>query len=161
MATTSPGLRATSWMFARHFLEMCLAMCIGGTALFVLVFVAGPAVLGYADPRSRFPEASVAVVATLLTAPMALWMRVRGMAWRPILEMSAASMAVAVAVIVMAWGGVLSRAVLLELAGPSLCGPICVAMLVPMLARVDLYTDRGPPRRPLHADGLTLCEGRR
>ena len=142
MATTSHGLRTSRWTFARHFLEMCLAMCIGGAALYVLAFVAGPAILGYADPRSRFPEASVAVVATLLTAPMALWMRARGMAWRPILEMSAASIAVAVGVIMMAWSGVLSRAAVVELAGPALCGPICLAMLVPMFARVDLYTGR-------------------
>jgi hypothetical protein len=39
---TRPGLGSQIWHFARHFLEMCAAMCIGGVILNGLVFGAGP-----------------------------------------------------------------------------------------------------------------------
>ena len=47
---------ANSWQFARHFLEMCAAMCIGGGILNGLVFLAGPALLGYATCASSRPS---------------------------------------------------------------------------------------------------------
>lgn len=40
----NPSAGRQVWTFTRHFLEMCVAMCVGGTALTALVFVAGPAV---------------------------------------------------------------------------------------------------------------------
>jgi hypothetical protein len=46
---TRPGLGSQIWHFARHFLEMCAAMCIGGVILNGLLFVAGPALLGYGE----------------------------------------------------------------------------------------------------------------
>jgi hypothetical protein len=57
---TRPGLDSQLWHFARHFLEMCAAMCIGGVILNGLVFLAGPALLGYADQRQQSPRAGVA-----------------------------------------------------------------------------------------------------
>ena len=51
------------------------------------------------------------------TLPMAAWMRFRDMKWRPILEMSGAAIG-------------------------RFCGFACVAMVVPMLFRLDLYTGR-------------------
>lgn len=84
------------WNFARHFLEMCVAMCVGGNALIALVFIAGPALLGYSDLRETAPEVAVLIIAGLTTAPMAAWMRFRGMAWRAVLEMSAATVGLGV-----------------------------------------------------------------
>jgi hypothetical protein len=43
------------WQFTRHGLEMCAAMCIGGTILNLVVFVLGPAVFGYPDLTRNYP----------------------------------------------------------------------------------------------------------
>jgi hypothetical protein len=51
--TPSPARQV--WNFTRHFLEMCIAMCVGGVALNALVFVVGPAQLGYPDLRRTAP----------------------------------------------------------------------------------------------------------
>jgi hypothetical protein len=80
----------------RHFLEMCIAMCVGGTILKVTVF--GIASLAGLDPRDDVPELSLLVIALCYVAPMAAWMSYRGMGSRPNLEMSGATFALAVAV---------------------------------------------------------------
>ena len=84
------------WMFVRHFLEMCAAMCVGGGLLNALIFVAGPALVGYPDLREETPALALLVIALNYLAPMVVWMRFRGMPWRPILEMSGAVVALAV-----------------------------------------------------------------
>jgi hypothetical protein len=77
---TRPGLGSQIWHFTRHFLEMCAAMCIGGGILNGLVFVAGPALLGYPDLRQEAPELALLVLAFNYALPMAAWMR--SVAWR-------------------------------------------------------------------------------
>ena len=136
-----PSIGRQVWSFTRHVLEMCVAMCVGGTALTALVFVAGPALLGYPDPRETAPAGAVLIVAVLVTAPMVGWMWFRGMAWRPILEMSAAPIGLGVVLAVLAVAGVLSPA---DVRGWALafCGPACLVMLPVMLLRLDMYTGR-------------------
>ena len=129
------------WNFTRHFLEMCVAMCVGGTALTALVFVAGPALLGYPDVRETAPASAVLIIAVLVTAPMVGWMRFRGMAWRPILEMSAATIGLGVVLAALAAVGVLSPADVRSWA-LAFCGPACLVMLPVMLLRLDMYTGR-------------------
>ena len=152
----TPSIGRQVWNFTRHFLEMCVAMCVGGTALTALVFVAGPALLGYPDLRETAPAAAVLIVAVLVTAPMVGWMWFRGMAWRPILEMSAATIGLGVVLAVLAVVGVLSPA---DVRGWALvfCGPACLVMLPVMLVRLDMYTGRSGEhahhRRPPPADG--------
>jgi hypothetical protein len=136
----SPGRQA--WNFVRHYLEMCVSMCIGGGALYALLFAVGPAVLGYPDPRQQAPELSLLLVAVCFTLPMAAWMRIRGMDWPPIQEMSGASLAVALLILLLGRVGVLSQADVREFAGVAFCGPACAAMLGAMLLRLDLYTGR-------------------
>ncbi len=70
--------------------------------------MAGPALLGYPDLRERSPVLAVLLSGLIYALPMAGWMRVRGMAWRPIVEMSGAMVALAVVIIGMAWAGVVS-----------------------------------------------------
>lgn len=135
-----PGFGTQVWNFTRHFLEMCVSMCAGGVATYLLVFEAGPSMIGYPDPRSELPELSLLAVAVLFTLPMALWMRFRGMEGRPILEMSGAAIGVAVLLIGLGWLGILSQASVREFAGPALCGPACVAMFGAMLFRLEFYT---------------------
>jgi hypothetical protein len=148
-ATPSPGaavqpklsLGRQTWHFVRHYLEMCVAMCLGGTALNVLVFRAGPAAIGYPDLRERAPATALIVEAVLYTVPMTVWMRLRHMGWRPALEMSAAPVGVASAVAALFGIGVLSLANL-EAWLAAACLPWCVVMVVPMLFRLPLYTGR-------------------
>jgi hypothetical protein len=129
------------WHFARHGLEMCAAMCIGGTILNLLVFVVGPAVLGYPDLTRRYPGLALVLLATLYALPMAAWMRIRGMAWGPTLEMSGATVGVAVVLAALYAVGVISPTGIHALLLAS-CAPWCAAMVVAMLFRLDLYTGR-------------------
>ena len=140
-STTTPSTARQVWNFTRHFLEMCIAMCVGGGALNALVFLVGPAQLGYPDLRTTAPGLALLLIACLYTLPMAAWMRLRGMAWRPILEMSGATVALAVVLIVLATVGVLSSAGLHQWA-LIFCGPACALMLPVMLLRRDMYTGR-------------------
>ena len=73
--------------FLLHFAEMCMVMCVGGIVLSVLFFQ-GAAALGYTNLPQTAPTLSVLVIALNLSVPMAAWMRYRGMAWRPTLEMT-------------------------------------------------------------------------
>jgi hypothetical protein len=140
-ATHRLGVGRQVWHFARHYLEMCAAMCIVGVPLNALVFVVGPALLGYPDLRQHYPGLALVVAAFLFTLPMAVWMRVRGMAWRPTLEMSGATVGLAVVVVALAGVGVVSQGGLHAWLDAS-CGPWCLVMVVAMLFRLPLYTGR-------------------
>jgi hypothetical protein len=123
--------------FVRHYLEMCLAMCVGfGVGDVVYFWAAG--LFGYPTPFSQLPELSVLVVAFAMTAPMAAWMLFRGMARRPTAEMSAAMVIWAFLVLGAGWVGLLPMSSL-ALVEHGLMMP---AMLVPMFLRLDLYTGR-------------------
>jgi hypothetical protein len=125
---------------------MCVAMCAGGAILTALVSKAGPALLGYPDLREQAPELALVVIAVILALPMAVWMRFRGMAWRPTLEMSGATIGLAIVLVGLAGLGVVADSSIREwVTGervPSFCGPACVAMFVVMLFRLGLYTGR-------------------
>jgi hypothetical protein len=135
------GLGRQVWHFARHYLEMCAAMCIGGVTLNMLVFVTGPALLGYPDLRQQAPGPALVLASFLFTLPMAVWMRIRGMAWRPTLEMSIATIGVAIVVVALSAAGLVSQAGLQAWLKAS-CGPWCAVMVVAMLFRLPLYTGR-------------------
>jgi len=135
------GVGRQLWHFARHYLEMCAAMCIGGVLLNTLVFVAGPALFGYPDLRLHQPGLALVIGAVVFTLPMALWMRIRGMAWRPTVEMSGATIGLAIVVVALSGLGVVSQDGLHAWLNAS-CGPWCVVMVVPMLFRLSLYTGR-------------------
>lgn len=89
----------------------------------------------------RWLEVGLILIATLLTLPMAAWMRLRGMEWRPIVEMSAIPIGLAILLIGLASFGVASESTL-QITFGSFCGISCVGMFVVMLFRLDLYTGR-------------------
>jgi len=82
----------------------------------------------------------------MYTLPMAAWMRFRGMAWRPILEMSGAILGLAVMLLALAALGALSPGGVQRWA-LAFCGPACVIMLPVMLLRLDMYTRSAQLRR--------------
>ena len=142
-------------MFIRHFLEMCVAMCVGGGLLNALIFVAGPALFGYPDLRETNPAFALLVIALIYLAPMVAWMRFRGMPWRPILEMSGAVIALAVVFIGLAALGAITES---ELRSQALgfCGAACAVMLPVMLVRLDLYTGRSAIQVELARESVSV-----
>ena len=126
-----------AWYFIRHFVEMCLAMCIGGIPLIILFFW-GAAQFGHGDLLQTSPEFSVLAVACILSLPMIAWMRIRGMTWRLTAEMSAATVVMGILIVVLGGFGILPRSQLFE----WMKGLACPSMLVPMLLRLEHYTGR-------------------
>jgi len=144
MATTStqpPPMEVSTphqvWNFVRHYLEMCIAMCLG-IAVGDIIYFAIARAAGYSDPFGQLPVLSLAVVTFSMTAPMVAWMRFRGMDWRLINEMSAAMIILAGLVLAAGLVGLvpMGELALLEHALMMPC------MLVPMLLRADQYTGR-------------------
>ena len=74
--------------FARHYLEMVVAMLVGMIALGPLWSLAGAA-LGLSAVLHR-PEPMVLVMATNMSIAMCAWMRYRGHGWAATLQMAAA-----------------------------------------------------------------------
>jgi hypothetical protein len=125
------------WNFVRHYLEMCIAMCVGiGVGDAIYFAIAGAA--GYSDPFGQLPVLSLAVVTFSMTAPMVAWMRFRGMDWRLINEMTAAMIILAGLVLAAGLVGLVPMGQL-ALFEHALMMPF---MLVPMLLRADQYTGR-------------------
>ena len=90
--------RSSAWHFARHYLEMVVAMLIGMAVLGLLHELAWPSLTAGAD-------VGVLVMATDMAIGMGAWMRVRGHSWRGIAEMSATMYAPFAALLVPYWTG--------------------------------------------------------
>ena len=75
--------------FARHYIEMLIAMSLG-MAVLGLAWV-GAASLGYSsgDLRDDAPAVSLLLMAIAMTVPMVAWMRHRGHGWAASNEMAA------------------------------------------------------------------------
>jgi energy-converting hydrogenase Eha subunit A len=121
--------------FVLHYLEMCLACCVGGVTL-GFAFFGGAAFLGYPDLILKAPFFSTLVLAIVLTVPMVAWMRFRHHGWRPSLEMGAATMGLGIVLIALGTIGVVPLGDMFE----WVTRLACPVMLVPMLARPNLYT---------------------
>ena len=132
-----PGVVARTGYFIWHFLEMCVTMCVGGITLNVLFFW-GAAKIGYPDLLERFPEFAILAIGINLAVPMTVWMRFRGHAWRPTLEMASTSIILPILLIAAAWLGIIPESSQLEL----LTNLVCPIMIIPMLFRLDHYTGR-------------------
>lgn len=126
----SAGLRR----FGRHYLEMVVAMIIGMVVLGMLESVAFDA-LGWSGLLDR-TDVDALVMATNMTVAMASWMRFRGHAGGPIVEMAAAMYLPFVVLLVPMWLGAISEDTLL-IAGHVLMLP---AMAAAMLRRREEYT---------------------
>ena len=128
------GLRPVG-RFGLHLVEMCMVMCVGAAAL-SLMFFGAAGLLGSTDLLQTAPELVVLVIALNLSVPMLVWMRYRGMAWQPTLEMAGSTMVVGLALIAAYWMDLIARTSLVEVQ-TSLACPV---MLVVMLLRFRLYS---------------------
>jgi hypothetical protein len=121
--------------FALHFLEMCLAMCIGGIPLNA-AFFGVLALFGVTYSEDQLPTWAFIAIGVILATVMATWMRFRGHEWRPTLEMASTSIILAFGVIGAAGIGLIGESDRLE----SFTSLACPVMLVPMALRWDLYS---------------------
>ena len=121
--------------FLLHLAEMCMVMCVSGIVLSVLFFQ-GAIALGYTNLPVTAPALSVFVIAVNLTVPMAIWMRYRGMEWRPTLEMAIPTLATGLLLIGAYWLDLVAASSLIEIQ-TSLACPV---MLAVMLLRFPLYS---------------------
>ena len=132
---TIAGVVRPAARFGLHVLEMCVVMCVS-LALLGLLVVAATTVLGFSDVREQAPELSALVVATVLAGSMVLWMRFRGMGWRPTLEMAAPALVAGVLLVSGYWVGIVGQK---DLIG-SVCGVACLGMIAVMLFRFRVYS---------------------
>ena len=115
-------------------------MCAGG-AILSLIVSGLLALVGAPNLREQLPELGLILIAIVVTLPMAAWMRFRGIEWRPIVEMSAIPIGLAIVLIGAVSSGLASESTLRMTFG-TFCGISCVGMFVVMLFRLDLYTGR-------------------
>jgi hypothetical protein len=146
LATATISRQRQIGLFARHYLEMCLPMCIG-FALGDLVYFWAARQFGYSHPFTELPELSVLVVTFTMTAPMTAWMLFRRMPRRPTAEMTAAMPVLAAGLLALGWLAILPKGDL-ALLEHGLMMPV---MLVPMFLRLDVYTGRTPHAIRVHA----------
>jgi deazaflavin-dependent oxidoreductase (nitroreductase family) len=111
-----------------------MVMCAGAIGLSALFFgTAG--LLGYTNLPQQAPELTVLVIAINLSLPMAAWMRFRGMAWRPTVEMSGSTMVFGLLLIAAYWMDLIAKDSLVEVQTSAAC-PLMVGV---MLFRPGLY----------------------
>ncbi|GAA3442892.1 hypothetical protein [Planomonospora venezuelensis] len=115
--------------FARHYVEMVIAMFAG---MFVLGMLLDAVGIGFSHDRR--PEPSYLLMAFNMSVGMAAWMRYRGHGWASTLEMCAA-MFVPVVLFPLLWLGVIDGGDLMLVAHVAMF-PL---MLAAMLRRVDEY----------------------
>jgi hypothetical protein len=129
-STALPARRGTL-TFARHYLEMVVAMFAGmivlGRPVDWLVRAAGAG-------TSR--ELMLVEMAATMTVPMVAWMRYRGHAARPCAEMAASMVVPTIAVLPLLWTGMVGHMGAMGIEHTAMLA----GMLVAMLARRDEYS---------------------
>ena len=129
----SPSIRH----FARHYVEMVIAMFLGMVVLGVpgegLLHVAGTST---SELRTDAPAVVFLGMALTMTVPMVAWMRYRGHGWRRCWEMAASMFVPTFAVIGLMAGGVVDGFMTLMSIEHVAMLP---SMLVAMLARPREY----------------------
>jgi hypothetical protein len=121
------------WRFARHLLEMIVAMISGMAVLVVAIGVLGEPP-GYANPLVEY-----GLMGAFMAAPMVAWMRHRGHSWSDGLEMTVAMLAPMFALVLPVELGVavpgLSEGSLMMLSHVAMIG----GMVVLMIYRFERY----------------------
>jgi hypothetical protein len=124
--------------FARHYAEMAIVMLVGMGVLAVPARMASDAVFPSVDPDGT--TLMLARMAVIMTVPMVPWMRWRGHAWAPCLEMAAAMLVPAAGVIALAEVSLVQNvAILMTIEHVARFA----AMFVAMASRPDEYAGCG------------------
>lgn|SRR5436190_11872339 len=123
----------STYRFLRHYAEMVAVMFAG---MFALMAPTGVLLGAVGTSWSRLsPAMYTFVMAMTMAVPMVAWMRYRGHAWRPNIEMAASMLIPTFAVMGMLWSGLASGGLMVpEHAGMLTC------MLVAMLLRRGEYS---------------------
>ena len=120
--------------FARHYVEMVVAMFLG---MGVLLPPLGAALRAVGTSLHDSDVLMISVMALTMTVPMVGWMRFRGHAWPVCADMTAAMAIPTLTVLVLLWTGLagdLGTLLLIEHVA------MLPSMLVAMLLRRDEYT---------------------
>lgn len=135
------GHAVTVWRFARHLLEMVVAMMAGMAVLGVVIWALGEPP-GYANLFVEY-----GLMGAFMSAPMVGWMRYRGHSWRDGAEMTAAMLVPTFALVAPVGLGVevpgLSAGSLMELSHVAMLG----GMVALMVCRFGRYA-HGAHGRP-------------
>jgi len=126
--------RRVTRRFLLHYAEMVVVMFLG---MYVLMAPTGSVLGALGTSWSGLsPAMNMFVMALTMTVPMVGWMRIRGHAWRPNLEMAASMLVPTFVVMAVLSAGVASSGALMvpEHAGMLAC------MFVAMLIRRDEYS---------------------
>jgi hypothetical protein len=122
-----------TYRFVRHYAEMVAVMFAG---MFALMAPTGVLLSAVGTSWSRLsPAMNTLVMALTMTVPMIAWMRYRGHAWRPNIEMAASMLIPTFAVMGVLWAGIAQGGVMVpEHAAMLTC------MLIAMLLRRGEYS---------------------
>jgi hypothetical protein len=124
--------------FARHYVEMVVAMVLGMAVLWLPSGAAlNAAGLSMSELHDDAPALMLLWMASIMTAPMVAWMRHRGHRCAPCTEMAASMFLPAFAVIGLLAAGLLDDVMVLMTIEHIVMLP---SMLVAMLLRRDEYT---------------------
>ena len=130
-------MNASTRHFARHYLEMLVAMFLGMAVLWAPATWALSAAGLTSSGLNDEPALMLLVMAVTMTVPMVAWMRYRGHGWRPSMEMAGAMFVPTFGAIGLLWAdlaGDIGMLVALEHVA------MLLAMLVAMLLRRDEYS---------------------
>jgi hypothetical protein len=138
--------------FARHYVEMVVAMFLGMAVLGIPALLAlAAAGVSSAELRSDAPALLLLGMGISMTVPMVAWMRYRGHGWRASNEMAAAMLIPTAGVIALLGMGVGEVGNLLMLEHVVMLP----SMLVAMLLRREEYSHRGHHER--HAESAVAA----
>jgi hypothetical protein len=97
---------ASTRHFARHYVEMLVAMFLGMLVLGAPAFLAlGAAGVSSAELPNDLPAVTLLGMGVTMTVAMVGWMRYRGHGWQPSAEMAASMFIPTFGVMVMLWAG--------------------------------------------------------
>jgi hypothetical protein len=124
--------------FARHYVEMLVAMVLGMVVLGTpAAFALSAAGMSMSELHNDLPALMLFGMAVTMTVPMVAWMRYRGHGWPASAEMSASMFLPAFGVIALLWGGLVEDIGALMLIEHVVMLP---SMLVAMLLRREEYS---------------------
>ncbi len=131
-------MTAANRRFARHYVEMLVAMVLGMLVLGTpATFVLSAAGMSMSELHNDAPALMLFGMAVTMTVPMVAWMRHRGHGWPASAEMSASMFIPALGVIALLWGGLVENIGALILIEHVVMLP---SMLVAMLLRREEYS---------------------